>query len=119
MTAAVDHPCHLLHGQRLADPPARVLAAIGGLRATELPDAATCCGSAGLYSLAQPEFSRRLLEPKLATIAASGSATVCTGNPGCMMHIGAGLARSGSTVQVRHPVELLDAAYAHDAAGRA
>lgn len=119
MAAAVDHPCHLLHGQRLADPPAQVLAAISGLRATELPDAATCCGSAGLYSLAQPEFSRRLLEPKLATIGASGASTVCTGNPGCMMHIGAGLARAGSAVQVRHPVELLDAAYAHDAGHRA
>jgi glycolate oxidase iron-sulfur subunit len=116
--AAVDQPCPLLHGQRLADPPARVLAAIGGLRATELPDAATCCGSAGLYSLAQPEFSRTLLAPKLATIAASGAPTVCTGNPGCMMHIGAGLARAGSHVDVRHPVELLDAAYARDAAGR-
>ena len=46
-------------------------------------------------------------------------ATVCTGNPGCMMHIGAGLARASSHVDVRHPVELLDAAYAHDAAGRA
>jgi len=111
LDVAVDHPCHLLHGQRLSDPPARVLAAIGGLRATELPDASNCCGSAGLYSLAQPALSQRILAPKLAGIAASGAGVVATGNPGCMMHIGAGLIRSGSSVRVRHPVELLDDAY--------
>ena len=115
VNAAVDFPCHLVHGQRLSDPPARVLAAIGGLRAFELPDASACCGSAGLYSLTQPALSQRILAPKLAGIAASGAAVVTTGNPGCMMHIAAGLIRSGSNVQVRHPVELLDAAYEYDA----
>lgn len=108
---AVDHPCHLAHGQRLSAQPAKLLGAIGGLKATELPDAATCCGSAGLYSLAQPALSQQILAPKLAGIAASGARTVVTGNPGCMMHIGAGLLRAGSDVQVRHPVELLDEAY--------
>ena len=115
VNAAVDFPCHLVHGQRLSDPPARVLAAIGGLRASELPDASACCGSAGLYSLTQPALSQRILAPKLAGIAASGAGVVTTGNPGCMMHIAAGLIRSGSDVQVRHPVELLDAAYEYDA----
>lgn len=113
---AVDHPCHLMHGQRLTDPPARVLGAIDGLQATELPDAAQCCGSAGLYSLAQPDLSQRVLAPKLAGIVASGAALVITGNPGCMMHIGAGLIRGGHHVDVRHPVELLDDAYAQSAA---
>ena len=65
VNAAVDFPCHLVHGQRLSDPPARVLAAIGGLRAFELPDASACCGSAGLYSLTQPALSQRILAPKL------------------------------------------------------
>jgi glycolate oxidase iron-sulfur subunit len=114
--AAVDHPCHLQHGQRLASPPAKVLGAIGGLLATELPDASSCCGSAGLYSLAQPALSQRILAPKLDGIEADGAQVVVTGNPGCMMHIGAGLARRGSAVRVMHPVELLDAAYANEAA---
>jgi len=111
---AVDHPCHLMHGQRLSDPPARVLAAIGGIAATELPDAAQCCGSAGLYSLAQPALSQRILAPKLNGIGASGATIVATGNPGCMMHISAGLIRAGSEARALHPVELLDAAYATD-----
>ena len=110
-TVAVDHPCHLVHGQRLTDAPARLLGAITGMKTTELPDAATCCGSAGLYSLAEPALSQQILAPKLAGIAASGATTIVTGNPGCMMHIGAGLLRAGSTVAVLHPVELLDEAY--------
>lgn len=117
LAAAVDHPCHLLHGQRLSDPPARVLGAISGLNATELGDASQCCGSAGLYSMAQPALSQHILAPKLAGIQASGATVVLTGNPGCMMHIGAGLVRAGSAVKVRHPVELLDAAYAAEARG--
>lgn len=107
----VDHPCHLLHGQRLSAQPARVLGAIARLNAVELPDAASCCGSAGLYSLAQPQISQQVLAPKLAAIAASGAAVVVTGNPGCLMHIGAGLVRAGIAAETRHPVELLDAAY--------
>ncbi|MDQ8165794.1 MAG: heterodisulfide reductase-related iron-sulfur binding cluster, partial [Gemmatimonadota bacterium] len=114
---AVDFPCHLQHGQRLNDPPARLMRAMRGIEATELPDATQCCGSAGLYSLSNPALSQQILAPKLTGIAASNADVVATGNPGCMMHIGAGLVRSGSRVQTRHPVELLDAAYA--AASRA
>jgi glycolate oxidase iron-sulfur subunit len=110
---AVDHPCHLLHAQRLSAPPAKVLDAIHGLAATELPDAASCCGSAGLYSLAQPELSQRILASKLDGIRASGAGVVATGNPGCLMHIGAGMIRAGIPAETRHPVELLDAAYRH------
>jgi glycolate oxidase iron-sulfur subunit len=108
---AIDHPCHLQHGQRLNDPPARLMRAIRGITATELPDASQCCGSAGLYSLSNPDLSQQILAPKLAGIAASGAELVATGNPGCMMHIGAGLVRNGSRARVCHPVELLDAAY--------
>ncbi|MCC7195022.1 MAG: 4Fe-4S dicluster domain-containing protein [Gemmatimonadaceae bacterium] len=108
---AVDHPCHLLHAQRLSEPPARVLAAMQGLNARELPDAVDCCGSAGLFSLAQPGLSQRILAPKLENIRKCGASVVVTGNPGCMMHIGAGLLRSGSPAVTRHPVELLDDAY--------
>jgi glycolate oxidase iron-sulfur subunit len=106
-----DAPCHLLHAQRVTDAPLRVLRAIDGVDLVPLPDADQCCGSAGLYSLVEPGLSQRVLSPKLAHIAGTGAAIVATGNPGCLMHIGAGLLRSGSTAVARHPVELLDAAY--------
>ena len=106
-----DAPCHLLHAQRIADAPLRVLRAAGATL-IPLPDAEQCCGSAGLYSLVEPSLSLRVLSPKLAHIANTGAQVVATGNPGCLMHIGAGLVRSGAHAVARHPVELLDDAYA-------
>ena len=109
-----DAPCHLLHAQRVSAPPLAVLAAIPGLRLSPLADADQCCGSAGIYNLIEPEMSDAVLEPKLDRIAESGAALVATGNPGCLMQIGAGLARRGGRggrARVVHPVDLLDASY--------
>jgi glycolate oxidase iron-sulfur subunit len=109
---AYDAPCHLLHAQRVTSPPLAVLAAIPGLDLVPLADNDQCCGSAGLYSLVEPAISALVLAPKLASIAATEAPVVATGNPGCLMQIGAGLIRSGSVAKARHPVELLDASYA-------
>lgn len=112
VSAAYDAPCHLLHGQRVSSPPLAVLAAIPGLRLLPLADSDQCCGSAGIYNLVEPEMSDLVLTAKLRNIAASGAPVVATGNPGCLMQIGAGLIRTGAVAQSRHPVELLDASYA-------
>jgi glycolate oxidase iron-sulfur subunit len=112
---AIDHPCHQEHAQRLNGPPAAIYAALTGAVKADLPSASSCCGAAGLYSMENPDLSRRILAPKLAEISTSGASCVATGNPGCMMHIASGLRRSGSTVAVRHPIELLDEAYAREA----
>jgi len=113
---AYDPPCHLLHAQRIAQPPERLFAAIPLLRLMPVGGANDCCGSAGLYTLVEPEMSRSVLQPKLDALAAVAPQVVATGNPGCLMQIGAGLAARGIRAQVRHPVELLDASYR--AAGR-
>ena len=73
-----------------------------------LTESDVCCGSAGIYNLVEPDTSDVVLERKLANIAASKADVIATGNPGCMMQIGAGLVRAGSPVAVVHPVELLD-----------
>ena len=112
MKVAYDAPCHLLHGQRVSSPPLAVLAAIPGLELVPLEGSDQCCGSAGIYNLVQPGLSAAVLAPKLANIAVSGATVVATGNPGCLMQIGAGLLRPRGAVQCRHPVELLDASYA-------
>ncbi len=110
-TVAYDPPCHLLHAQRIADPPERVLQAIPVLRLVKLPDAAQCCGSAGLFTLVEPAMSRAVLAPKLETLAEARPQVVATGNPGCLMQLGAGLAAAGVPAVARHPVELLDESY--------
>jgi glycolate oxidase iron-sulfur subunit len=109
---AYDAPCHLIHAQRLAGPPLDVLRAIPELELVPLNESEMCCGSAGIYNLVEPEVSDVVLDRKLVNIAASGAPVIATGNPGCMMQIGAGLLRGGSGARVVHPVELLDRSYA-------
>jgi glycolate oxidase iron-sulfur subunit len=106
-----DAPCHLLHAQRIADPPLAVLAAIPELELVALEGAEHCCGAAGIYNLIEPDTSNTVLAPKLRNIASTRASLVATGNPGCLMQIGAGLRRARSTVRVVHPVDLLDRSY--------
>jgi len=108
---AYDPPCHLLHAQRIADAPLQLFGAIPVLQLISTPDAAQCCGSAGLFTLVQPEMSRAVLGPKLASLREAAPQIVATGNPGCLMQLGAGLAAAGFSARVRHPVELLDESY--------
>jgi glycolate oxidase iron-sulfur subunit len=112
-----DAPCHLIHAQRVVNPPLAVLGAIPGLELIPLRESEMCCGSAGIYNLIEPETSDAVLAPKLANIAESGAPLVATGNPGCLMQIGAGLMRTGSKARAIHPVDLLDASYAGGAPG--
>ena len=112
VTVTYDAPCHLLHAQRVVSPPLAVLAAVPGLQLAPLTDADQCCGSAGIYNLIEPDVSNAVLEPKLANVRATGAPLVATGNPGCMMQIGAGLRRAGIPARSVHPVDLLDASYA-------
>lgn len=113
---AYDPPCHLLHAQRISAQPLKVFAAIPLLELVPVPGAAECCGSAGLFTLLEPEMSRAVLKTKLERLRDAAPQIVATGNPGCLMQLGAGLAAAGITAQVRHPVELLDDSYR--AAGR-
>lgn len=113
LEVAYDAPCHLEHAQGVRDQPLQVLAAIPELRVRRLPGSDRCCGSAGLYSLLHPDMARAVLDSKVQDIAAAEPRLdlVVTGNPGCLMQIGAGLRAAGLPIQVAHPVELLDLSY--------
>jgi glycolate oxidase iron-sulfur subunit len=106
-----DAPCHLQHAQRVTAPPLAVLGALQHTEIVPLGGSDQCCGSAGIYNLIDPAVAAAVLAPKLAAIAASGAQVVATGNPGCLMQIGAGLLQAGSGAVARHPVELLADAY--------
>jgi glycolate oxidase iron-sulfur subunit len=108
---AYDAPCHLLHAQKVADAPLALLRAIPELELVPLEGSDRCCGSAGVYSLLHPDLSLEVLGAKLSAIAAAAPDVVATGNPGCLMHIGAGVLLAGLDVELRHPIELLDLAY--------
>jgi len=109
--AAYDPPCHLLHGQRVAAAPLRVLGAIPGLEIVSVPRGEECCGGAGIYGITHPDLGGRIGSDKVDAVLETGATVLTTGNPGCAMQIGAGLVLAGADVQVAHPVELLDESY--------
>lgn len=108
--AAYDAPCHLLHGQGIREEPLRALSRVDGLEVSALPSSDRCCGGAGIYNLLHPRISRDVLDPKLDEVEEAGARWVVTGNPGCLMQVGAGLLERGSPARAVHPVELLDRA---------
>jgi len=111
MRVAYDAPCHLLHAQRISSPPLDVLRSIPELELVPLNESDVCCGSAGIYNLVEPETSDVVLDRKLGNIEKANADVIATGNPGCLMQIGAGLVRAGSRTSTVHPVELLDRSY--------
>ena len=104
--------CHALRAQRIKEQPRAVLRLIPGVEIAEVPDGDRCCGAAGLYNVLEPDMSDRLMEQKAASIASTEATIVASANPGCTMQIAAGLRNAGRRLEVLHPVELLDRAYA-------
>ena len=104
--------CHLAHAQRITGQPRALLAAVPGLDLKEMAESTLCCGSAGVYNVTNPRESRQLQQRKVDHALATGAAVIATANPGCLLQLGSGLAERGSRVEVKHVVELLDAATA-------
>jgi L-lactate dehydrogenase complex protein LldE len=105
------HPsCHLLRGLGVKREPRALLEAVAGLTLAEVTDGEECCGFGGLFSVKQPEISGSMLERKLDAIAASGATRLVSCDLGCLLHLGGGLHRRGTQLQVQHLAELLDEA---------
>jgi glycolate oxidase iron-sulfur subunit len=101
---AFHSPCSLQHGQKLPGLVEGILVRLG-FELTPVADGHLCCGSAGSYSLLQPELSRRLRDNKLASLSAGGATCIATANVGCQVHL-----EAGSSIPVRHWLELVDEA---------
>src|SRR5947209_1116745 len=84
-----------------------------------MPASDRCCGSAGIYNLTQPGYSRQVLDEKMAAVRETGAALVVAPNPGCMLQIASGIRAHGLEMQVRHLIDLLDRAYAAAEGGSA
>ena len=93
--------CSLQHGQKINQEPRALLAAMG-FQVKEIGEGHICCGSAGTYSMLQPELAGTLRDRKLTNIAATGAPIVAAGNIGCIQHLSQGGAR------MIHTAELLD-----------
>jgi glycolate oxidase iron-sulfur subunit len=84
-----------------------LLARIPELRVAPLPGNALCCGAAGTYLLQHPRTAQALLGDKVANLARLRPQVVVTTNPGCALHLAAGLREAGLSIEVCHPVELI------------
>jgi glycolate dehydrogenase iron-sulfur subunit len=113
LEVAYDAPCHLQHAQRVHGAPLAMLEAVPGLRLRILPGSDRCCGSAGIYSVLRPAMARAVLDDKISSVAEARPRPdlIVTGNPGCLMQIGAGLRAARLPIGVAHPVEILDLSY--------
>jgi len=111
MTVTYDAPCHLLHAQAVSGVGEALLASIPQLELRPLQRVEECCGGAGIYGITHPELGGEIGMDKARAVIASEADFLATGNPGCMMQIGAHLRLLGSEIQVVHPIELLDESY--------
>lgn len=107
--ATWDDPCHLCHGQGVRTQPRELIGWLG-VEHVPLRDAESCCGSAGIYSLARPEDAQAVLAPKLEALAETGAGLLLVANPGCHMQWEGGVKRSGQGVRVMHIAEAVDRA---------
>jgi glycolate oxidase iron-sulfur subunit len=107
--------CHLCHGQKITAQPREILSALPGAELRECPESTMCCGSAGIYSLTQPQTAAWLRDRKVGHLRSTGAAVIATANPGCQLQIQQGFrignGVSATSPRVVHPVILLAEAY--------
>ncbi|MCC3280007.1 (Fe-S)-binding protein [Arthrobacter sp. zg-Y40] len=102
------HPsCHGMRLLRLGDRQANLLRTVEGLELEPLPQADQCCGFGGTFSLKNADVSSAMLADKDANIEATGAQLCTGGDASCLMHIGGGLSREGSSIATLHFAEIL------------
>jgi glycolate oxidase iron-sulfur subunit len=100
--------CHLVHAQKIALAPLKLLNEIPGVQPVPLQEAEHCCGSAGIYNILHTQMSLDVLERKMENIERTGADTIVTTNPGCLLQLQKGLRDRQSNMRACHLVELLD-----------
>ncbi|MGO9934700.1 MAG: glycolate oxidase subunit GlcF [Steroidobacteraceae bacterium] len=98
-------PCTLQHGQKLRGGVESHLRALGFEVAAAYDESHMCCGSAGTYSILQPDLARQLRDRKLGNLARLEPQCILSANIGCIQHL-----QSGTSTPVMHWIELLDEA---------
>jgi glycolate oxidase iron-sulfur subunit len=100
---AFHSPCTLQHGQRLRGEVETQLRALGFDVQVAGSESHFCCGSAGTYSILQPQLSRALRDRKLVNLAKLEPQIIVSANVGCIQHL-----QSGTATPVKHWIEVLD-----------
>ena len=103
------HPtCHSMRVAHVGDKPMRLLKAVRGLTLIELPEAETCCGFGGTFSLKNSEVSVAIATEKAHNVASTGAEYVVTGDNACLMNIAGILHRQHAPVRPIHLAHILN-----------
>ncbi len=103
------HPgCHQLRELEVRDEPLSLLRKVGGLELRDLPQADSCCGFGGAFSIKVPHISEGMLSDKVNNVVSTGSDTLVSCDMGCLMHIGGALSRQSSGIRLQHLAQVLD-----------
>ena len=106
-TVCLHSPCSLKNVLRADRHAATLLRRIPDLHVATLPASIRCCGAAGSYMIDHPDMANALRDDALDAIAATKPTALLTSNPGCALHLRAGLRSRGLDVEVLHPITLL------------
>jgi L-lactate dehydrogenase complex protein LldE len=102
------HPtCHSLRMLRVGDAPLRLLREVRGIDLTELPNAESCCGFGGTFSIKNPDVSAAMCADKVAAVQQAQAEVLCAADNSCLMHIGGALTRQRAGVATMHLAEIL------------
>ena len=107
VTTTYHSTCSTLRGIGLRGVPEKYLRQLLGDKFVELPDADTCCGFGGTFSVKLPEVSGQLLQDKLDNIISTGAQTVTALDLSCMTHLAGGAKKQGLTLRFVHLSELI------------
>lgn len=99
--------CHSLRVAKLGDKPQQLLRAVRGLDLIELPAADACCGFGGTFSVKNSDVSGAMLHDKLTNIVSTAAEYVVSADNSCLMHIGGGLQKNETPIEVIHLAEIL------------
>jgi len=103
------HPsCHTLRGMGIDKQPRALLSNVKGATVVELPEAESCCGFGGIFSVEHPELSGEWLKRKIGNLEKTESPTLVVTESGCLMHIAGGLHRQKKSQRVMHIAEVLN-----------
>jgi glycolate oxidase iron-sulfur subunit len=101
--------CHLKNVIKASNSPRTLLNGVANVEFTEMKDAGTCCGSAGIYNVTQPAMANQILDHKMVNANATHAQYIVTSNPGCLLQMKLGIDKHGENkaVQAVHIVDFL------------
>lgn len=103
--------CHMAVGAGVKEQPRRLLQMMENIEYVEMPNATSCCGMGGLFSVTHYALSRKINDHKIQNILSVNPHMVTSGCPGCNLHIMDGLNKAGADVIPSHYIELISNAY--------